>query len=357
MMRFLARHRRIINVIVIIAFIAGFVYFTIKTRDIKIGTYDSKTYSGIAFNTAIKKTIFMNDVDRRDQIDAEIDKTLREIDEKLSYRNEDSEVAFFNRNYATGGIYNFDPEIISYLKKEMEICKETDGAFCPCILPLTRLWGIEDGNNKVPSDKDIKDRLARIDYKEMEVTDEGLTLNAGNMAIDFGASGKGIAADKVYKVLSDNDVPGAIISIGGTILTYGSKGADDIWRVGIQDPRGATGDAIGAIEVGGGTFISTSGDYEKFFEVDGKRYHHILDPKTGYPADNGLISVTIATDNGLTSDAMSTACFVMGLEDGMRYAESKGADAVFVTSDKKIHLSKGLKKRFIIKAKDYEIAK
>lgn len=358
MIRFLAKYRHILSGIIIVAFIALFVYLAMKTKDIKMGTYDNKTYSGIAFNTAIKKSIFMNDENKRDELDRTIDVILRDVDNKLSYRNEASELAVFNRSYAVDGEYSFPPDIMMYLEKEMEIYKESNGAFSPCILPLSKLWGIEDGNTEIPSDADIKETLKHINGDDMEITDSGLTLHDGSMGIDFGAVGKGIAADEVLGELSKSDVPGAVISIGGTIATYGSKGADNTWHIGIQDPRAEDGQVFGVLDVTGGKVVSTSGDYEKYFETeDGKRYHHIFDPRTGYPADNGLISVTISTSSGFLSDAMSTACFVMGLEDGMKYAEEKGVDAIFVTSDKKVYLSPGLKKNFSIRNDEYEIAK
>ena len=357
MIRFLAKYRHFFTVIIVIGLIAGFVYLAVKTKDLKTGTYDNKTYSGIAFGTAIKKTIFMDNIDKCDEIDRSIDKILKNVDDELSYRNEASEIAVFNGSYAAGGSYSLSPDIMLYLKKELEVYGETDGAFSPCILPLSKLWGIEDGRTEIPKDSDIKEVLKHINGDNMAVTDEGLTLNDGEMSIDFGAVGKGIAADEVLTGLSKTDVSGAVISVGGTIATYGTKGADSMWHIGIQDPRAANGEVLGVLDVTGGKVISTSGDYEKFFEVDGKRYHHIFDPKTGYPVDNGLISVTIATGSGFMSDAMSTACFVMGLEDGMRYAENKGVDAIFVTSDKKVYLSNGLNNRFNIRNYDYEIAK
>lgn len=153
------------------------------------------------------------------------------------------------------------------------------------------------------------------------------------------------------------DIQGAVISVGGSILVYGDKGNGHGWNIAIQDPRGATGDVLGVIYLDGEAMISTSGDYEKYFEIDGKRYHHIFDPNTGYPADNGLISVTVVCDNGMLSDVLSTACFVMGLEDGMEYAKTKGVEAIFVTDEKKVYVTDGLKKTFQLRADAYTLEK
>lgn len=357
MIRFLARHRHLITGIVVVGLIILFVYMAIKTKDLKIGTYNNKTYSGIAFGTAIKKTIFAEGDEECDKVDYDIDKILKSVDEKLSYREPGSEIDVLNNSYAAGGIYSLSPDILMYVQKELDIYKETKGAFSPCILPLSKLWGIEDGEARVPEDDEIEAVLEHTNADNIVVTDEGLTFNDISMAIDFGAVGKGIAADEVLSELSKSSVKGAVVSVGGTIATYGVKGADDKWHIGIQDPRAEDGKVFAVLDVQGGTVISTSGDYEKYFEADGKRYHHIFDPGTGYPVDNGVISVTIATNNGFLSDALSTACFVMGVDKGLAYAESKGVDAIFVTSDKKVYVTKNLRKKFHIKNTEYKLVK
>ncbi len=357
MIRFLARHRHLITGIVVVGLIILFVYMAIKTKDLKIGTYNNKTYSGIAFGTAIKKTIFAEEDEVCDKVDYDIDKILKSVDEKLSYREHGSEIDILNNSYAAGGIYTLSPDILMYLQKEMDIYKETKGAFSPCILPLSKLWGIEDGEARVPKESEIEAVLEHTNADNIVVTDEGMTFNDVNMAIDFGAVGKGIAADEVLSELSKSSVKGAVISVGGTIATYGVKGSDTMWHIGIQDPRAEDGNVFAVLDVNGGTVISTSGDYEKYFEVDGKRYHHIFDPGTGYPADNGVISVTIATNNGFLSDALSTACFVMGVDKGLEYAEIKGVDAIIVTSDKNVYITKDLRKRLHIKNTEYKLVK
>lgn len=157
--------------------------------------------------------------------------------------------------------------------------------------------------------------------------------------------------------LWEKEIRGAVISVGGSIAVYGSKGNGKEWHIGIQDPRGEEGDILGVVDLSGSKMIATSGDYEKFFEADGKRYHHILDPATGYPADNDLISVTVISDSGFLSDALSTACFVMGLEKGMDYVDKKEVDAIFVTKNKEVYVTKNIKKSFRLQADDYKLVK
>lgn len=356
-MKFIARHRKKMNAIIIIVCVIGFVYLAKQTMDMKDVNVDTQVYSGLAMGTAVKKTIYSEDVWQSNEADKRIDDTLQQLEEQISVRLLESEVSAVNRNYAVGGTYELSENLLEYLKVEMQIFEETNGAFSPCIYPISSLWGIEDGYTEIPDADLLAERIACSDAANIELSDNGIVFHEEGMAIDLGAVGKGIACDVVKETLAETEIQGAVISIGGSILAYGDKGNGKNWHIGIQNPRGAQGDVLGVVDVEANTIISTSGDYEKYFEADGKRYHHIFNPVTGYPADSGLISVTIISDNGLLTDALSTACFVMGLEDGMLYAEEKGVEAIFVTSDKEVYVTKGLKKNFRLQAKDYSLKK
>ena len=139
-------------------------------------------------------------------------------------------------------------------------------------------------------------------------------------------------------------------------MTYGEKPDQTPWRVAVRDPRDTEGDYLGIISMEGGEFLSTSGDYEQYFMEDGKRYHHILDPETGYPVWNGLTAVTVICDNGLTADALSTACFVLGTEEAAGLLEKYGADALFVDEDHNIYMTDGMKERFELTKNTYTIS-
>ena len=172
--------------------------------------------------------------------------------------------------------------------------------------------------------------------------------------LDLGAVGKGIACDVAQNYLKQQkEVSGAVIAVGGSILLYGSKVDGTNWNVAVQNPRGKDGEAMGVLSLSGTTNVSTSGDYEKYFMQNGKRYHHILDPSTGYPAESSLISVTVVSDNGLLSDGLSTACFVLGKEKGERLLETYGAEGVFIDQNKKVTVTKGLKDKFTILNEEY----
>lgn len=357
MIRFFAKHRHLITAVVAVVFISAMVYFGVRMNRLRDMNIQSETYAGTAFGTAIKKNIYAENVGKCEELNKQIDDCLDSLEKQISVRIPESEISGCNANYAVDGIYRLSPNILGYLKEELAIAKETNGAYSPCIRPLSSLWGIEDGKTEIPAKKDIQAALKTVNVEDIEVVENGVTLHAQNMGLDFGASGKGIACDEVALLLADAQIEGAVISIGGSILTYGDKGDGRSWHIGIQDPRDKEGEVLGVVDVEGHKIISTSGDYEKYFEKDGKRYHHIIDPATGYPADSGLISVTIISDNGLLSDAMSTACFVMGREKGMEYVETKGVDAIFVTSEKEVYVTKGIRKKFRLQADGYKLVK
>ena len=166
------------------------------------------------------------------------------------------------------------------------------------------------------------------------------------MVLDLGAVGKGLACDDILAYLEGQaEVKAAVISVGGGILTYGEKPDGTAFRVAITDPFD-TGAYCGYLTLTGNWFVSTSGDYERFVEVDGKRYHHILNPATGYPAESGVKSVTILSKNGMISDALSTACFVLGEEKGRLLAEKYGVEALFISEDGIISMTKGMREYF-----------
>lgn len=357
MIRYIAKYRHIITAIVAVAFIGCMVYFGVKTSNMKNGSIQPDVFSGKAMGTAVKKTIYSDNTSKSEEVNEMINTYLSELENQLSVRISDSEIAICNRSYAVDGVYELSDDVLTYLKDEIQICKETKGAFSPCIRPVSSLWGIEDGKTEIPDEQLIQEILKSTNVDDIEIVENGVIFHANDMAIDFGAVGKGIACDGIVDKLTQTNIQGAVVSIGGSILTYGDKGDGKNWHIGIQDPRAEEGKVLGIVDIDGNKMISTSGDYEKYFEEDGKRYHHIFDPATGYPADSGLISVTIISDSGFLSDAMSTACFVMGLEDGMTYVEEKGVEAVFVTNDKKVYITKGLKKSFRLQAEDYEIVK
>lgn len=214
------------------------------------------------------------------------------------------------------------------------ISEDTNGAFDLTIGKVSALWDFDSGKEVIPDKKDIEAALKSVDYSKISAAGGRISVAKGQ-ELDLGAVGKGRACDLVKSYLESKEAPGAVVSVGGSILAYGSRNkAGDKWRVAIRHPRKENA-FLGTVLLDEG-FVSTSGDYEKFFEKGGKRYHHILDARTGYPAESDLISVTIVADSGIISDALSTACFILGSEDGRTLAEKNGVGAIFVDKEMNI---------------------
>ena len=215
---------------------------------------------------------------------------------------------------------------------------DADGAFDPTVGPLVSLWGISGDNPRIPTQAEIDKVLPLINWRNVEINFNANTvfLKHYGMALDLGAIAKGYAADEAAAILRNTRVKRAIIDLGGNVILYGEKKDKSLWKVGIQNPLEERGILIGVIQVKEKTVV-TSGVYERFFEQDGKRYHHIFSPSQGYPAGSGLLSVTIIADNSMEADALSTAVFVLGYERGRALLNSfPGTEAIFIFEDMSI---------------------
>lgn len=314
--------------------------------------------------TTISMTIYDKDVEESVIMD-NIYESIKLLDEELiSWRADDSELGRLNGNYAIGQGYQISQELYVILKQSLDICSYSEGALDITIRPLAGLWNIEGDVNEEfipPSDEEIKAALKQVDYKAVELISETYSGDSGNvvaenyyvymdsenMIIDLGATGKGYALDKAKAILEESKVDGALITVGGSILVYGEKSDGKPWRIGVRDPNkpNDTSAVIGYIQLPAGTktCVSTSGGYEKYKTYQGKDYHHILDSKTGYPSDSGLLSVTVVCENGLASDGLSTACYVLGYERSLPLLEKYNAEAVFMDTKGNIMVTEGLK--------------
>lgn len=250
---------------------------------------------------------------------------------------------------------NVDKDIKDNTDKNGDAAKDTDNNTTNSTAQNTADNMVNNEANNTPDNTALnEERLETTDKKTN--TDESISsiYIEDQCTLDLGAVGKGIACDVAQNYLKQQkEVSGAVIAVGGSILLYGSKADGSNWNVAVQNPRGKDGEAMGVLSLSGTTNVSTSGDYEKYFMQNGKRYHHILDPSTGYPAESSLISVTVVSDNGLLSDGLSTACFVLGKEKGERLLETYGAEGVFIDQNKKVTVTKGLKDKFTILNEEY----
>lgn len=262
--------------------------------------------------------------------------------ERLSWRADSSEIARINAS--SGSCGPISDQTASYLRQAAAVSEKSGGALDCTMGALTRLWDIGGEKARVPSQAEITAALQTIGWQKLSLHDGQAALIKGQ-ALDLGAVGKGIACDEAKQILDGTRLSGAVVSVGGSLLLWGSRPGGGDWKVGVRDPRGAASEQLGTFALAEG-FVSTSGDYERTLTVNGKTYHHILDPKTGYPADAGLISVTVTAPSGLLSDALSTACFVLGYEKSLPLLDSFGAQAIFVTKEKNVLVTGGLKQAF-----------
>lgn len=300
---------------------------------------DPIRFTGYAMGTVVNETLYTDG----DDITTKIEAAIASLENTyLSNKVNKAEISVINAN-AGNGESSLSSELSGYLNTLLEVCENSGGAFDPSIGALSTLWDFDNDIEKVPADSDIKSLLAGTGYQKISITDSGITIPSG-MKLDLGAAGKGIALDVAASMLADDpSVKGAVISVGeSSILTYGENPNRDYWEIELRDPRDKEA-TIGSIKVSGTKYIGTSGDYQKYFEKDGVRYHHILDPSTGYPADTDVASVTIIADSGILCDALSTACFVLGTDEGMKLAEQYGVEAVFIDKDKNISMTSGAK--------------
>ena len=205
------------------------------------------------------------------------------------------------------------------------------GKFDLSVGAVSALWDFDADTPRVPDKTALQTALSTVDYSKVAVTGDTVRVASGQQ-LDLGAVGKGLACDMVKQYLVSASVKGAVVSVGGSILAYGQKSdKKEPWSIAIRHPRKENA-FLGYIKLDEG-FVSTSGDYERFFEQDGVRYCHLLDAKTGYPADSGLCSVTVVCQNGMLSDALSTACYLLGEEASKPLLKANDAAAVFVTAD------------------------
>lgn len=258
-----------------------------------------------------------------------------ELDNKLSAASE-SEIFRLNEN----GTATLSDDTLSLVERTLALSKELKNYFDPTIYPAVLEWGFIDGNYRVPDDEWLDSLTSLIDSSRVQLDGNTVTLPAG-FKLDLGAAAKGYLADECRTILSDCGASGAVLNLGGTILLYGEKPDKERFKVGIADPDNPAG-YFGYLSCSEGV-VATSGGYERYFEQDGKRYIHILDPTTAKPVDNGTLSVTIYSDDGTLADILSTALFVMGIDKATDYYKThSGFDFIILTDDNRLYITEGI---------------
>lgn len=267
---------------------------------------------------------------------------INRLDKQLSRIRTDSEV--YALNHANGSWTTVSYETYQLIEKAKEIADWTNGAYDPTTAALTDLWGIGTDNAHVPKQEEIQAALAQVGYRNIELEASATPQEGGRVrmhngaTIDLGGIAKGYAG---ARALSPDDTEAALLSLGGNISAFQRDKTP--YKIGVADPDDTTG-YLAVVSIINGCVVTT-GDYERFFEQDGVRYHHVFDPKTGYPAETDLRSATVIQPykEGATADGLSTALFVMGLEDAQKFCNENNIPAIFVTKEKQVVLSKAMK--------------
>lgn len=255
---------------------------------------------------------------------------IRRLDDLLSVGNEDSEISRINRD-GTGTVSEDTAEMVA---EALSLCNTTGGAFDITVYPLMELWGFTTGNFAVPDAAALADALADSGSDKVTLDGGTVTLSEGQ-GIDLGGIAKGFTSARLMEIFREYDLVSGVVSLGGNVQCYGTKTDGSLWRCGIQDPQDPDGDSyLGVLSLADKAVI-TSGAYERYFvdEATGETYHHILDPRTGYPANNGLLSVSVVSANGMLADGLSTGCYVMGLERSIDYWRTYGSEFDLILMD------------------------
>jgi len=270
------------------------------------------------------------------------------LENVLSVTKEESSVARLNRGEAVTP----SEDLRILLEKSIALSERTDGCLDPTIYPLVKLWGFTTGEYRVPEETEVQNALKIIGSQYISFENDMISLKNGTQ-LDFGAVAKGYAAEVCAKMIREAGCSG-ILTLGGNIQTVGEKPDGSDWRVGITDPE-QPDESIAALSLQGSHAVVTSGGYQRYFEENGVRYSHIIDPATGYPAQTGLSSVTIVADSGFLADGLSTALYVMGLEAATEFwRDSDDFEMVLITQEGEIHVSEGLSSRFSCE-KEYQV--
>lgn len=311
------------------------------------------TKSTLQFGTIIQITVF----DEADE--PALEKALlhmKNLEDELSTSIETSNINAFNAAPADVPV-KLAAHAYDVVEKGLYYSLFSGGSFDITIEPVVELWGIGSDHAGIPEEAALSSALDKVDYTQLvfDKTAQTLTKKLDGIKIDLGGIAKGYAADEAIRILKENGVEKALVNLGGNVFALGMKSDGTPWNVGIQDPESAQGDMVGIIPVANMAVI-TSGTYERYFEEDGVRYHHILSTQDGYPVNNEILGISIITDSAIDGDALSTVIYTLGLENGLEKVEGiENVEAIFVTRNKEIYLTSGMRDLFDLTNQDYTV--
>lgn len=275
-----------------------------------------------------------------------IEEELSGIESRMSMYLPGSEIAKLNEN-AGRGYVSLSEDTYELLSRCVQFGEASGGAFDVTIAPLTAAWGVTSDHPQVPDGVRIETLRALVDYRDilLNPTDRSAMLRREGQAVDVGGVAKGYACDAARRVAKAYGIESGYISIGGNIMAIGEKPGGEPFKFGVRDPRGGGNDYIAVMTLPDST-MATSGDYERYFERDEVRYHHILDPATGYPADTGLMSVSVVSPDGAYADSMSTCLFIKGRDYVLANLNALDCGLVVIDRDRNVYVSENLRGQF-----------
>ena len=295
--------------------------------------YEATTW---AMGSYIQQTLYGSSAE---EAATQASSAINELENLISWRVAGSDIEKLNSAAGTDWL-ELDERTIDVLEQALSVAEATDGVYDPTILPISSLWNFDSDEPAFPGDDKIQEFLPFVGYEFLRINTEDNTAslrNHGN-GVDLGGIGKGAACDAALKVYKESGISGGIIAVGGSVGVYGEKPDGTDWRISVRDPDEDTQDGLGVLSLEEGC-VSTSGSYEKTFTEGDNTYHHLLDAKTGYPAESGLVSVTVVHESGAISDALATACFILGLEDSLPVLKELGASALFIDEEHHITIA------------------
>lgn len=314
--------------------------------------------SEFLMGTVVTLRVFDGDTDKGDRAANKAIARIREIESLMSLNIENSEINQINKRAGVGAVKVSD-DTLKVVQRGVYYSELSEGLFDITVGPLVQLWAIGTEEARIPDEDEIQKALGLIDYKQVNINKETneILLDKDGMVLDLGGIAKGYAADEAKKVLVSEGVEHAIINLGGNILTLGGKYDGGPWNIGIKDPYQPTGSLLGVARVEDQTVV-TSGDYERYFEKGGERFHHILNPFSGFPGESRLKGATVITSSSFDADAISTIVFLLGAERGIEFVEDlKDTQAILVTEDKQVLITSGMKDKFSLQKRDYSLGR
>lgn len=271
---------------------------------------------------------------------------IHDIESTLSSHIDTSVVARINQNAGIRPV-EVSEEVFALLERAKALSSASQQSFDITIAPVVELWGITGDTPKVPSEEELQLALSQLGLEELVLDAQKHTayLPRAGMAIDLGGIAKGWSCDRLREVALKKGITSGYVSLGGNLMVIGDKPSGEPFKFGLRNPLGAANEFVGILTLKGKT-MATTGGYERFFEEDGVRYHHVLDPRTGYPAESDLLSVSVISSDGLLADYLSTTFFVLGKEAAMAHLEDERFELVIIDAEGNVYVSPSLQPSF-----------